>query len=541
MLRITWRLQRFGLVAMSILMAFYGLFQSAAYKAAAGTTPAARVAFGHEMDVLARQLTYLLPIPQHLETIGGYLQWRVYGALPLLFVFWAVLSASGAFRADEDTGLIEGWQSAGVGAGRYTAFRFAGFVLSATVAVVASSVAIDAGAASAGLPLDLGSVVELSLALLGVTVCCYSIAAVVAQFTASRGVAGGAAGVLMAVLFFVNSLSRTVDNLKPVAAAISPFSYYDRNTPLVPSGSFDAWGTIGLFLAALVLAALTGWLMSRRDLAAPLIRRRVRAAPETIVPSPNPLLRVPVGALIYQQRGGLVAWTLGALAGAAFLASIGRVMVDSLIKGAGSFGAYLKFIGHGDPYVTLTGYFWFGIYVALLSVFAIVQVSRWSSDDSEGRLETVLSAPVSRARVVLERAAALLLATVLIISITAVGFYVSAHAAHIDVHPNQLATASLPLVPFALSFAAVGALIASRFPRVAVSVLVVLAFISYVLTEGGPLLKLPDWVMKLSVFSLYGAPLTNGIYWSGLWILLGITVVGFGLATIVMQRRDVGA
>jgi hypothetical protein len=43
------------------------------------------------------------------------------------------------------------------------------------------------------------------------------------------------------------------------------------------------------------------------------------------------------------------------------------------------------------------------------------------------------------------------------------------------------------------------------------------------------------------VFSLYGTPLTGGIDWVGLWIMSGITVAGFGLATVLIQRRDVGS
>ena len=541
MLRITWRMQRFGLIAVTLLMAFYGLFQSAAYKSAAGSTTAQRVTFGHEMEVLGRQLTYLLPIPQHLETIGGYLQWRVYGALPILFAFWAVLSASGTFRGDEDRGLIEQWRSGGVSAARYTAFRFAGFALTAAVAIVATNATIDFGAVSAGSPLDVVALAELGLALLALTVCCYSIVMVVAQFTTTRGAAGGAGGVVIAVLFFINGFGRTADSLKSVASVISPFYYYDRNNPLTPGGSFDLWGTLGILVASVVLTSLAAWLMSRRDLGGQVLSRRARPAPETVCPAANPLWRLPVIALVYQQRRGLFAWTLGALLFAAYLASIGKTMVDTLIRGSGAFGAYLKLAGHSDPYVTLTGYFWFGIFLALLSVFAIVQVSRWSADDGEGRLETVLSAPVSRTRVVLERAAALLLATVLIIAVGGIGFYASARAAGINIGVSDVVTASVPLVPFSLTFAAVGALIASRFPRITVSVLVVLTFLSYVLTEGGPLLKLPDWVLKLSVFYLYGAPLANGIYWTGFWALLAITVVGFGLAMLLMQRRDVGA
>jgi len=541
MARITWRMQRFGLVAGSLFGIFYGLFQSAAYNSAAGSTTAQRIAFGHQMEALGRTLTYLLPIPQHLETIGGYLQWRVYGAIDLLFAFWAIMSASGAMRGDEDKGLIEQWQSGGAGALRYTAYRFVGFALTAMVAVVATSAAIELGALPSGSALDPGALVELSIALLGVTLACYAITMVVSQLASSRSAAAGASAVLMAVLFFVNSFSHSVDSLKPIAAVISPFYYYERTNPLTPGGAFDAWGTLGLFIAAVVLAALAAWLMRARDLGSSLLRRRSREAPATVRPSSNPLLRVPVISALYQQRRGLIGWTVGALLAAAYLASIGRPVVDDLVKGSGSFSSYLKLVGRGDPYVTITGYFWFGIFVTLLCIFAIVQVSRWSSDDNEGRLETLLSAPVSRTRVVLERAAALLLATLVIVAVSGAGFYVSAHAAGIDVRVNEIATASVPLIPFAMSFAAVGALLASRAPRTAVSVLVALAFFSYLLTDGGPLLKVPDWVLKLSVFSLYGTPLTNGIYWTGFWILVAVTVTGFALAAVLMHRRDVGA
>src|SRR5207253_2483535 len=104
----------------------------------------------------------------------------------------------------------------------------------------------------------------------------------------------------------------------------------------------------------------------------------------------------------------------------------------------------------------------------------------------------------------------------------------------------DLAVASLALIPFVLSFAALGAVLTSRVPRAAIGVLAALAFLSYLITEGGPLLKWPGWVLKLSAFSLYGSPLTNGVYWTGLWILLAITVGGFGAAAALMQRREVG-
>ena len=215
-------------------------------------------------------------------------------------------------------------------------------------------------------------------------------------------------------------------------------------------------------------------------------------------------------------------------------------MLD-LIRGSSGFRAYLTLIGHGNPYVALTGFLWFGIFLALLAVFAVTQVARWSADDNEGRLEMLLSAPVSRTRVVVERAAAFTLRMAGVIAITSLAFLLGAATAGIAIDAGSLTVASLVLIPFGLSFAAIGAVLASRAPRAAVGALTAYAFVSYISSELGPLLKWPDWALRLSVFKLYGTPLTSGVDWTGLWIMVAVTIIGFGLATVLMQRRDVGA
>lgn len=539
MFRIAWRLQRTGLIGMTAFGALYGLLQAAAYGSAAGTTAASRAAFGHQMETFGRTFSFILPLPVRTDTVSGYVQWRIYGALPLLFGFWALMSATGATRGDEERGLVEEWLTSGVGRGRYIGMRFVAFALAALIALCATSAAIDLGVARSGLSLDLGAVVEDSVAVLALTLVCYGIAMVLAQCVTTRSVAAGVAGAVLAVLFLVNSISRTVVSLRPVARAISPFYYVDRSTPLTPGGAFDVGATLGLFIAACALVGVTVWLMYVRDIGAPVLRSRSRRHAMTHLPSHNAVLRVPVLSLLYGQRLSLLAWTAGTAIGAAYIASVGRAMVD-LVKGRGSFHAYLTLAGHGDPYVALTGYFWFGIFQLLLVAFALSYVARWSSDDNEGRLEMVLSAPISRRRVVGERALAFLAASVLVIAVSSVALYLSAIASGIHIPIGDLITASLALLPFVLSFAAVGAVLTSRVPRAAIAVLATFAFLSYLVTEGGPLLKWPDWVMKLSAFSLYGTPLTSGVYWTGMWILLAVTVSGFAAAAALMQRREVG-
>jgi ABC-2 type transport system permease protein len=539
--RIALRLQRTGMIAMAVLGPVGGLIQAVAFSSAAGTTEAARHAFGQQMTFLGHQISYLLPLPVGVDTLAGYVQWRVYGAFSIVVLIWAVMSASGATRGDEERGLVEEWLGRGVGRVGYLGIRFLAFSLAATIFVVFAAAAVDAGAAGAGSPVDLGALVGVSAALLGLTLACYAISLVASQVVATRNAAAGlSAGVLLA-MFFVNSFSRTLDSLRPFARLTSPFYYYDRVNPLAPGGGFDLPATLGLFAAAVILAGVAAWLMQRRDLGAPLIRRRAGTRPAVHDPSRNPMLGLPVLSSLYEQRTGLIAWTLGSAAGAALFASLGRQIVDLASSTSGGLRGYLALVGHGDPYVVLTGFFWFGIFQLLLAVYAITQVARWAAEDNEGRLEMELSAPVPRWRVVVERAVALLVAMTLVIGVSSVSLYVEAHLVSINMPSSDLVLASVLLIPFGTSFAAIGAVLASRVPRASVAVLGTIAGLSYLVVQVAPLFNWPDWVLKTSIFTLYGAPLSDGVKWDGLWEMLAICALGFGLATILMQRREVGS
>lgn len=540
MVRIAWRLQRSGLIGMSLFGVFYGLLQASAYRSAAGPTAASRVAFGHEMETFGRTFTFLLPLPVRLDTPSGYVQWRIYGGLTLLLAIWAVISAVGASRGDEDRGLVEEWLSAPVGRDRYVGVRFVAFAVAAAIVLAATSAAIDLIMAVSGFSLDIGAVVEESIVLLVLTLCCYAIVLCIAQLASRRATALGISGALLAVLFLVNSLGRTDAHLRSVARLISPFYYADRSMPLTPRGTLDLAGTAGLAGASVLLIALAAWSMSRRDIGSPLFRRQPRDRPATYLPDRSRLLRTPIISLLYEGRLGLLAWVIGSAVAGAYMASIARSLVN-LANEPGTFHAYLTLAGHGNPYVALAGYFWFGVFQLVLVAFALTFVSRWSSDDNEGRLEMELSAPVSRTRVVIERAFAFLVAATMVVAAGSAAFYLSAVASAIDIPLRDMVPAALLLLPFVLSFAAVGAVLTSWAPRAAIAALAAIAFGSYLITEGGPLLKWPDWVSKLSAFSLYGSPLTSGVYWAGLWILIAITALGFAVAVALMQRREVGS
>jgi ABC-2 type transport system permease protein len=173
--------------------------------------------------------------------------------------------------------------------------------------------------------------------------------------------------------------------------------------------------------------------------------------------------------------------------------------------------------------------------------YAITEVARWSAEDTDGRLDLILSNPVSRAQVVIERAVVLATGALVIAAVSGLAVGVESHYQGIDLDFGRLAEASLLLVPFTLVFGAVGALLAARLPRATIATLGLFAFASYLMLQFGPIFKLPDWVQNLSAFKLIGQPLSQGVDGVGLTIMLAIVVVGFVASAMAIQRRDVGA
>ena len=536
MLRIGLRFHRTGMISTAAIGGLNGMLQSLGFKAIVGNSEAARQQFGLQMQVLGRQVSYLVPLPVHPETLAGYVQWRVFGFFPLIFGFWALMAGSGVIRGDEERGLLELWLANRISRARLTAARSAAFVIAVGGAIVVACVLTAFGANAPASPLPIDGLLADGAALLALTAVCFGIALLIAQFADSRRVAAGVGAIVLLGLFLLNSFGRTLDGLARVRG-ISPFFYYDRVNGLSPGGHVDWVSTLDLAMAALVLIVLAAIAFARRDLGSGLVHRRPVERPPVTEASRNPLLRVPVLATIYEQRVGLLAWMVSIALLALFMTSLAKSLAD-LVKSIPVFRAYVG--GQGDLNRAVISAFWFGTLPLLLAVFAITQVSRWTTDETDGRLEMVLSQPAARWRVALEREGALLVATTLIASVGSLVTLWAADAQGISLGVGPIMLATALLLPFGLTFGSIGAALAGWIPRATVLLLSGYAVVAYFLTQLAPLFRWPGWVENLSVFYLYGTPLTTGVYWTGFWILVGVIGIGMTIGLWSFQRRDVG-
>jgi ABC-2 type transport system permease protein len=536
-IRLALRLGRWGTVGFAGVGFFATTLQAVGFYQVAGQTAADRAAFGRSMSQLATQFSVLLPPPVRPDTVGGYVQFRAFGALVILFAIWALVSATGAARGDEERGLVEVILASGLSRSRLVGARIGAFAVVCFAAAVAAALGLVVGVTGGGESVAASALLEAAGVLAALGLCCYALTLLIAQFTNARN-ATAIAGASLLALFLVNSLSRNFDSLL-TWRWLSPFRYYELSTPLSPDGTFNVGALAALIATSIVAGGLAALAFARRDLGSPLLSLPARSQPVTYDATRSFLWRIPIVRGLYDQRVGLVLWAVGVAAIAAIFVLLTKHIVQPLLA-LPELRRYFDAFVHGDVYLSFLAFLWFGVAQLLLAGFAIAQVARWTAEESDGRLEFILSNPISRVSVVAERAIVLTLGALLIVAAGGAAVGLESKSQSISVAPSHLIEASLLLVPFTLVFAAVGALIAARIPRATVGLLGGFAFASYLLTELGPLFKWPAWAQDLSAFKLYGEPLTTGIDRTGLAIMLVVVVVGFGASMLVMQRRDIG-
>ncbi len=531
------RLGRWGIAGFSVLAFAITLANVLSFYVLAGTTPEQQKAFGNSITQIALQFSVLVPPPIRPDTVGGYVQFRAYGALSILFSLWALVSASGATRADEERGIVEAVLATGVSRADALGARIATFAGGSLLACGAAALGLATGVAHAGDTVDAGSVLGATADLAGITLCSYTLAVLVCQFFAPR-IATAAAGVVLLALFLIDSFGRSIDTVQRWQW-ISPFYYFNLSRPLPPGGPFDVRAVEVLFVIAAAAAVASMLAFAYRDVGSPLLKLPVRGHRVTRAPA-GLVWAIPVVRGVFDRRYGLAVWLVGLSALAYLFTVLTKEIVKPLLQ-LQSLQPFFNFVVNGDLYPSFLGYVWFSVAQLLFAGYAITQVVRWAAEDGDGRLDLTLSHPYSRVAVVVERALVAALGALALALVTAAVVQIQAGREGILIGTPRLLTASLLLVPFATFLMAIGAVLTAVLPRAAAAVLGAFAITGYFVTELGPIFKWPAWVLDLSPFHLYGQPLADGVDSTGLAIMLAVSVAGLFASALLMNRRDVGA
>jgi ABC-2 type transport system permease protein len=151
----------------------------------------------------------------------------------------------------------------------------------------------------------------------------------------------------------------------------------------------------------------------------------------------------------------------------------------------------------------------------------------------------VLTTPLARVRWGVASGIGAMIAVAVVALLLAIGVALGSLA--IDSDPLSPIWGSLVLGLYAAAFVGVGLAIGGLgWPGLAAGVVAALAFGTFLLDMIGGILRLPDWIMQLSLIRHLGHPMTGSFDLPGLFLMAGLAFGGLAIGAWGMTRRDIG-
>lgn len=251
-------------------------------------------------------------------------------------------------------------------------------------------------------------------------------------------------------------------------------------------------------------------------------------------------------------RRGFVWWSIGLAGMVALMVSVYPTVRDNpaLDKLAKSYPTALKgFLGFGGQldYSSPAGYLGielFSLMVPLLLLVAAISAgsNAIAGEEERGMLDLLLSAPISRRRVVVEKFGALAAEAAGLGIVLWLSLVVGARAVGMHVGAGMLGGATLGAVLLAVTFGAVALLIGAATGRRsrAIGLSAAAAVAAYLVNSLAPLVSSLYAIRKASPFYYYAAgnPLRQGLDPRHALALLLVALVATAAASVMIDRRD---
>lgn len=436
-------------------------------------------------------------------------------AVSLMAVFLTVRHT----RAEEDAERTELLRARQVG-------RHA--LLAATVVIVGSSVLL-VGVLLAGLLVAVGlpavGSVAVAAALVGTGWVATAVALVAAQvMSTARGAIGVAAGYVG-----VAYLLRAVGDLGTEALSwASPIGWAHR----IRAYAGEDWWVLGLFLgvtAAGLGAAVA--LSDRRDIGSGIVSQRPG-------PARAPRWATSVFGLAWRlQRGPVIGWSIGLFLLGFVYGTVGSD-VEQLFEDNPEFEQFLAQM-EGASVTDVFFAFTLAMGAMLTAGFAISSVLRLRSEETAGRIETILATPTPRWRWASSHLAVTVVGTVAVLAASGLGTGVGL-AWSVD-DPGELPRmfgASLAYVPAVLVLAAGAVLLVGALPRLSA---VAWGLLALVLLVGifADLFELPQWVRNVSPIEHTPRVPAEGLTVLPVLVQAGVVVAAVAAGLGALSRRDI--
>ena len=497
-------------------------------------TPAARTEldslFGGIPPSLLRLFANTDLMGAKVGTLGGYVTFKYGLIFALGTALWSIFTLSGTLAGEARRGSLDFVAVTPFGKRRVAVEKVTAHLTLLTLAMAIMAIALTAssnlyGDAALGDHISLLSSVGFAL-WIGCGALFFGGLALAASPILGRAGAAGFGGLAMAVLWLMSGL-----DVGGPLMLLSPFYWTFDHIPLV--GIYD-WPSVALEgIVGVVFLGVGIELFARRDLGV-TAGLSMPALPGGVLGVRGPLSRA-----FGDQLPRALSWGIGlGLVGIVYT-SFAASLADQVGSVSSLQDTFAKLFP-GIDFGSAGG--WLQLYAELLYIAAgfaaATFVSKWASDETEGRLETVLTTPMARARWVLAGGAAALLAVVVLTVLFAAGIGVGGLAGGLDA--RQAMAGSVALGLFAGAVVGIGFAVGGLWrTSLAAELAAVFVVITYLIDLVAPPLALPDWFHQLALVAHLGQPMIGRWDVAGMVACVVICFGGILLGAWGMTRRDV--
>jgi ABC-2 type transport system permease protein len=267
------------------------------------------------------------------------------------------------------------------------------------------------------------------------------------------------------------------------------------------------------------------------------------------------MLRSVAAKTLRDARPAFVWWALGLTGYVALIVSVYPTVRDNpelneLVEAyPEALKAFISFGGQLD-FTSAAGYLGSELFSFMIPILFLVAAighgaGSIAGEEERGTLELLLSTPLSRARIALEKLAAMCVELAALGVVLWLALWIGTLVFEMDVSAGHLAAATAAVVALAIAYGAVAFMLGAGTGRkgLAIGVAVALAVAAYLVNSLAALVDALEPAQKLSPFYHYAAgdPLHQGLDpWHTL-VLLAVASAAAAVGVIAFGRRDLAS
>lgn len=495
-----------------------------------------RVAVAAQLGSLPAIFQGMLGEMIHIETLGGFLSWRTINFLPIILGIWTVVAMSGLLAGELARGSLDFLASTPRNRARLALEKVGGYLLALFLATALFAIGAYGSIVAFGtLPGDevgLDAVLAHAAWLYVAALVPGALGFAVAPFL-GRGGGLAVGGVTLFASFIVSGYSSSVTALQPLEA-VSYFSITSGHRPIAGVWDWPAVAAVAGVTAAMLVVGVLAFV--RRDLLVPT-GGRVR------LPTLPIFLAGPFSRALGERLPASIFW--GAALG--LFGLIISFSVDEFVATLSSIPEIVDLIQRffPDADILSAGGFlqlaFFSEAILFVSIATAALVAGWASDESDRRLELLLSPPVTRAGWAVKSGLAVMAGVAIVIAIMVAGVLIGASTQAATRDLGSLAIGVSVLGVYAAAIAGIGLAVGGLVrPGLAAPVALILAIGFFLWELIGSIVGLSDELLDLALQRHLGQPILGQFDGPGMALCALLAAGGIALCALGMRRRDIG-